>query len=55
MILSLCLFAWMSAHVMSVGDDVFLAVSDNLSAFSDHHANPDPGLAAVVRARLSHC
>lgn len=41
-------------HVMAVGDYVF-TVSDNLPAFSDHHANPDPGLAAVLHAFLSHC
>lgn len=45
---------WMSAPVMIVGDYVFTVV-DNLPAFSDHHANPDPGLAAVLSARLPHC
>lgn len=33
---------------------LLFAVSDNLPAFSDHHANPDPGLAAVLGAFLSH-
>lgn len=41
-------------RVMARGDYVF-AVPDNLPAFFDHHANPDPGLAAVLRAFLSHC
>lgn len=29
-------------------------VFDNLPAFPDHHADPDPGSAAVLRARLPH-
>lgn len=41
-------------RVMAVGDYVF-TVSDNLPAFSDQHANPDPGLAAVLYAFLPHC
>lgn len=41
-------------RAMVVGDYVF-AVFDSLPAFPDHHANPDPGLAAVLRAFLSHC
>lgn len=40
--------------MMAAGDYVF-TVTDNLPAFSDHHANPDPGLAAVLCAFLSHC
>lgn len=32
--------------------DCVSAVPDNLPALSDHHANPDPGLAAAVRAFL---
>lgn len=40
---------------MLVGDYVFPPpVFDGLPALSDHHANPDPGLAAVLGARLSH-
>lgn len=30
------------------------AVPDSLPALPDHHANPDPGLAAVLRASLPH-
>lgn len=48
-----CLW-WISVRVMALGDYVF-TVSDNLPAFADHHANPDPGLAAVLHAFLSHC
>lgn len=44
----------MSVRVMLAGDYVF-TVFDNLPAFSDHHANPDPGFAAFRGARLSHC
>ncbi len=44
----------MSVRVMAVGDYVF-TVFDSLPALSDHHANPDPGLAAVLRAFLPHC
>lgn len=42
------------ACVMAVGDYVF-TVFDNLPTFSDHHANPDPGLAAVLCSFLPHC
>lgn len=48
-----CLWC-MSVRVTVAGDCVF-TVFDNLPAFSDHHANPDPGLAAPLSARLSHC
>lgn len=30
------------------------AVPDSLPALPDHHANPDPGLTAVLRAFLPH-
>lgn len=30
------------------------AVPDGLPALPDHHANPGPGLAAVLRAFLPH-
>ena len=43
----------MSVRVMFAGDYVF-TVFDNLPAFSDHHANPDPGLAPVLGAGLPH-
>lgn len=39
---------------MPVGDDVF-TVPDTVPALPDHHAEPDPGLAAVLRAFLPHC
>lgn len=39
---------------MLVGDDVF-TVPDAVPALPDHHAEPDPGLAAVLRAFLPHC
>lgn len=34
--------------------DYFFTVADNRPTLSNHHANPDPGLVAVLRARLSH-
>lgn len=34
--------------------DLVSAVPDSLPALPDHHANPDPGLAAVLHAFLPH-
>lgn len=39
---------------MPVHDDVF-TVLDAVPALPDHHAEPDPGFAAVLRAFLPHC
>lgn len=38
---------FVAAHYIS-------AVPDSLPALPDHHANPDPGLAAVLRSVLPH-
>lgn len=40
--------------VMAMGDYAF-TVTDNLPAFPYQHANPDPGIAAVLSAFLPHC
>lgn len=43
-----CLCAWRGRVI------IIMAVFDNLPAVLDHDANPDPGLAAVLVAPVSH-
>lgn len=41
-------------HPLFVAGDYVSAVADGLPALPDHHANPGPGLAAVLHAVLPH-
>lgn len=50
----LIVLRWLPAGAMPVDDDVF-TVPEPVPALPDHHAEPDPGLAAVLCAFLPHC